>query len=279
MQSESIAIQLTAGTYYVHVFGYSGAYSDTVPYALGFAASRVTPPDLGGNTLGAATPMGPSLTADDRIDTATDVDFWSFNVDALSRADVYLTQLNANFDLALFRADGTLVGRSNKTGNTDELTSAWLFPGSYVIRVRSSVREVSNYPYHVAVFLRPLGRAILDQAGDTVSTATPLPPAGADELIHGPFDRDNWSITVATTSRVAITLSSLPADYDLALLRSDGRLIARSAHTGAGPEEIIGRIPAGRYIIRVIAHPGAWSEDDYHLTASITSVALTQKRY
>ncbi|MCX6421862.1 MAG: S8 family serine peptidase, partial [Actinobacteria bacterium] len=49
-QSESIAIQLTAGTYYVHVFGYSGAYSDTEPYALGFAASRVTPPDLGGNT-------------------------------------------------------------------------------------------------------------------------------------------------------------------------------------------------------------------------------------
>ena len=278
-QSESISIQLTAGTYYVHVFGYNGAYSDTVPYALGFAASRVTPPDLGGNTLGAATPMGPSLTADDRIDSGTDVDFWSFNVDALSRADVYLTQLNANFDIALFRADGTLVGRSNKAGNTDELTSAWLFPGTYVVRVRSSVREVSNYPYHVAVFLRPLGRAILDQAGDSVSTATPWDLVGVDELLHSQFDRDFWSFSVAASSRVTITLSNLPADYDLALLRSDGRLIARSAHTGTGPEEITGRIPAGRYIIRVMARGGVWSEEDYHLEASLLPVAQTRMRY
>ena len=278
LQSESIAIQLNAGTYYVHVFGYSGAYSDTQAYALGFGSSRVTPPDLGGNTLGAATPMGPSLTADDRIDIATDVDFWSFNVDALSRADVYLTQLNANLDLALFRADGTLVGRSNKTGNTDELTSAWLLPGSYVVRVRSSVREVSNYPYHAAVFLRPLGRAVLDQAGDSVSTATPLDLAGVNELLHSASDRDFWSFNVAASSRVTITLSNLPADYDLALLRSDGRLIARSARSGTGTEEINIRIPAGRYYIRVIGRGGAWSEDDYYLMASILPVALTHKR-
>ncbi|CAB4915158.1 unannotated protein [freshwater metagenome] len=278
-QSESIAIQLTAGTYYVHVFGYNGAYSDTVPYALGFAASRVTPPDLGGNTFGAATPMGPSLTADDRIDTATDVDFWSFNVEALSRADVYLTQLNANLDLALFRGDGTVVGRSNKAGNTDELTSAWLFPGTYVVRVRSFVREVSNYPYHVAVFLRPLGRSILDQAGDTVATATPWDLADVNELLHSASDRDFWTFTVGATSRVMVTLSDLPADYDLALLRSDGRLLTRSAHSGTGAEEISARIPAGRYVIRVIARGGAWSEDDYHLAASVLPVAQTRMRH
>jgi hypothetical protein len=276
--SETIAIQLTAGTYYVHVFGFSGAYSDTVPYALGFAANRVTPPDLGGDTFGAATPMGPGLTADDRIDTDTDVDFWSFNVDALSRADVYLTQLNANFDLALFRADGSLLARSNKLGNTDELTSAWLVPGTYVVRVRSAAGAISSYPYHLAVFARPLGRAVLDQAGENVWTATPLDSSGVYELIHGPSDRDNWSITVPTTSRVTITLSNLPADYDLALLRSDGRLIARSTQTGSGTEEISVRVPAGRYFLRVSARARIWSENDYHLMASILPVALTHKR-
>jgi type VII secretion-associated serine protease mycosin len=276
--SENLAIQLTAGTYYVRVFGFNGAYSDTQTYALGFAASRVTPPDLGGDTFGAATPMGPGLTADDRIDTDTDVDFWSFNVDALSRADVYLTQLNANFDLALFRMDGSLLARSSKLGNTDELTSAWLVPGTYVLRVRSAARAISNYPYHLEVFARTLGRAVLDQAGESVSTATPLDSTGVYELIHGPSDRDNWSITVTSTSRVVISLSNLPADYDLAILRSDGRLIARSVRSGTGIEEISVRIPAGRYVIRVIARGGAWSEDDYHLMASILPVALTHKR-
>jgi hypothetical protein len=206
------------------------------------------------------------------------VDFWSFNVDVLSRADVYLTQLNANFDLALFRADGSLVGRSSKSGNTDELTSAWLIPGTYVVRVRSAAGAISNYPYHLAAFARPLGRAILDQAGENVWTATPLDAAGVYELIHGPSDRDNWSITVTSTSRVVISLSNLPADYDLAILRSDGRLIARSARTGTGTEEISVRVSAGRYVIRVISRGAAWSEDDYHLMASILPVALTHKR-
>ena len=100
-----------------------------------------------------------------------------------------------------------------------------------------------------------------------------------NELLHSASDRDFWTFTVGATSRVMVTLSDLPADYDLALLRSDGRLLTRSAHSGTGAEEISARIPAGRYVIRVIARGGAWSEDDYHLGASLMPVAQTRMRH
>ena len=112
-----------AGNYYVHVYGYNGAFSTSTCYALTTTATAVatcTDNYEPNETNGGARTIGSNSTKTARIGSATDVDWFKFaNSSAQRYIKVTLTNLPANYDMQLWRSSGQLATSAN-TGTTNE---------------------------------------------------------------------------------------------------------------------------------------------------------------
>jgi hypothetical protein len=92
-------------------------------------------------------------------------------------------------------------------------------------------------------------------------------------------DTDWFKFTNTTTAKnIRVTLSNLPADYDLRLYNSAGTLLFTSANGGNTTEQIkYNNAPVGTYYIRVYGYNGAFNANScYTLRADISSTAFKQ---
>ncbi len=82
----------------------------------------------------------------------------------------------------------------------------------------------------------------------------------------------------STSKNIRVTLSNLPADYDLRLYNSAGTLLYTSANGGNTTEQIkYNNAPVGIYYIRVYGYNGAFNASScYSLRADISSLAFKQ---
>ena len=80
----------------------------------------------------------------------------------------------------------------------------------------------------------------------------------------------------STAKNIRVTLSNLPADYDLRLYNSAGTLLYTSANGGSTIEQIkYNNAPVGTYYIRVYGYNGAFNASTcYTLRADISSTAF-----
>ncbi|WP_212002526.1 pre-peptidase C-terminal domain-containing protein [Chitinophaga sp. HK235] len=113
-----------AGTYYVKVYGYNGAFSNTKCYLLNVTATPVTacteayePNET--RTAAATIPVNTVISA--QISSSTDKDWYKFtNTAAQPYIEVLLTNLPADYDVVLYDANGTQLGISQNSGTTNE---------------------------------------------------------------------------------------------------------------------------------------------------------------
>jgi hypothetical protein len=92
-------------------------------------------------------------------------------------------------------------------------------------------------------------------------------------------DIDWFKFTNTSTSRnIRVTLTGLPADYDLGLYNSAGTLLFSSANGGTTSETVTyNAAPVGTYHIRVIGYNGAFNSSAcYTLRATISSTTLRE---
>lgn len=123
--SESITYNnAAAGTYYIHAFGYNGAFSATQCYALNASATPVaTNCDTweSNNTSGTAKVISVNTNIQAAIGTSSDVDWFRFNnTSSAPRIRINLTNLVADYDVRLYRGASTQVGISQNGGTTNE---------------------------------------------------------------------------------------------------------------------------------------------------------------
>ena len=123
--SESISYNnAAAGTYFIHVFGYNGAFSATQCYALNASATPVaTNCDTweSNNTSGTAKLIAVNTNIQAAIGTSTDNDWFRFsNTSSQRRIRIDLTNLPADYDVRLYRGTSTQVGISQNGGTTNE---------------------------------------------------------------------------------------------------------------------------------------------------------------
>ena len=78
-------------------------------------------------------------------------------------------------------------------------------------------------------------------------------------------DVDWYRVTLTASRRALITLGSLPADYELALFRADGRHVVTSSHGGRRFESLSVRLPKGDSFLRVRSTSGYDAGDSYVL--------------
>jgi hypothetical protein len=101
--------------------------------------------------------------------------------------------------------------------------------------------------------------------------------ANISALLNTSTDNDWFKFSNALTAKnIRVTLSNLPADYDLRLYNSAGTLLYTSANGGNTVEQIkYNNAPVGTYYIRVYGYNSAFNASScYTLRADISSTAF-----
>ncbi|WPQ66027.1 zinc-dependent metalloprotease family protein [Chitinophaga sancti] len=120
--SESISRTVSAGTYYVQVYGYNGANSATTCYTLRVA-------------LGTATRSVDITTDQDKVQV--------YPNPANSVVNINLAGVKGKSEVSLFDINGRQVMRREVNAANAQLDISSLTPGVYIIRVKNGTKEVS----------------------------------------------------------------------------------------------------------------------------------------
>lgn len=176
-------------------------------------------------------------------------------------------------------ASSTWINAATGTTSTSVNLSGLSASTSYDWRVRSNCTGSSS-AYSTAQFTTsPVSGGCTTNfepneslaAAAAVSTNTNL--SGA---INTTTDNDWFKFTISATSNLNITLTTLPADYDIILYNSGGTEIKRSENGGTTSETISNtNTAAGTYYVRVFGWNGANSSTCYTLNIGATTVSGT----
>jgi len=113
------------------------------------------------------------------------------------------------------------------------------------------------------------------ESNNTISVAKTIPVnAAITALINTSTDTDYFKFTnTSSQRRIQITLTNLPADYDVILYNSKKRQIAISQNSGTVNETItFNTTTVGTYYIRVLGYGGAFNATNcYTLNANISA--------
>ncbi len=155
------ASYLQPGTYYLQVY----TFDDQVNYNLNLSTTIVAPlsPDLAGNTLSTAYPIGGLETPQvftDAVNSGDTIDFYRFDLAADSILNLSLDQFTADADVAVIRdinGDGIanyteILQTSTNPSIIPENLSANLIPGTYYIAV---FQHQGDTQYHLNLSTTP----------------------------------------------------------------------------------------------------------------------------
>ena len=146
-QAESVSQSLAPGTYYAVVDPY-WLYSSNYRLSLSASFREPVPADGAGNRLADAKDLGMldhARVLEDWVGTQDTADIYRFRLGDESRVDVTLENLQADVDLFLLAADGSVVSRSMAPGGHDESITTSLPPGEYFVLVRPWQGAASTY--------------------------------------------------------------------------------------------------------------------------------------
>jgi trimeric autotransporter adhesin len=261
--AETIAQQLTAGTYYVRVYPYSGSTN----YALSLAAS---PTDLAGNTLATARAVTIGATPQvftDAVGSSDPNDYYRFTLSDSRTLQLGLTGLSSDADVQLLNSAGALITTSALGGAASETITQALTAGTYYVRV---FPDGGSTTYNLS-----LAAIVPDLAGNSLDTArsVTLGPVAQtfNDAIGDGDPNDYYRFSLGATSNFSLGLAGLSADADVELLSATGSYINGSFRGGSTGETIAQQLNAGTYYIRVYPYSGSTS---YSLNLAATVVDL-----
>lgn len=137
--------------------------------------------------------------------------------------------------------------------------------------------DVLTIPDYITV-TQPVGCQDNYEPNETMATAAVI-PVNTDvfALISSIADIDCFKFSTAGNAKnIKITLTDLPADYNIELYKSDGSLVGSSMKSGTTGEQIIYNTnKAGSYYIYVYGYAGVFDADEcYTLRANTSSAAF-----
>ncbi|WNF15113.1 S8 family serine peptidase [Microcystis aeruginosa] len=259
--SESITRQLSAGTYFVRVYPYSGSTN----YNLSLAAV----PDNAGNTLATARDItigATPTTYSDFVDSTDSNDYYRFSLGTTSNFSLNLTGLSDDADVSLLDSNGSEITSSTNGSNDSESITRQLSAGTYFVRV---------YPYSGSTNYNLSLAAVPDNAGNTLATARDITigatPTTYSDFVDSTDSNDYYRFSLGTTSNFSLNLTGLSDDADVSLLDSNGSEITSSTNGSNDSESITRQLSAGTYFVRVYPYSGS---TNYNLTLSATTAPV-----
>ncbi len=249
--SESITYNnAAAGTYFIHVYGYNGAFSATQCYALNASATLVQT---------CSTPTGLAASG---ITSASATLGWNAVASAASYTLEYkLNSSSTWISVSVAGTSHTLTGLSPNT--------------AYNARVRSVCSgATSAYSAQVNFTTASAGCTDTWESNNSTAAAKWIPVnTNIQGLISSSSDVDWFKFNNTSSQRkIRIDLTTLPADYDVRLYRGTSTQVGISQNGGTANEVIIHNTNiVATYYIRVYGYNGAFNTTQcYTLRASIS---------
>jgi hypothetical protein len=172
-----------AGTYYIKVFGYSGANS-ALCYTINATAVGLCASAYEANeTIAAAATISTGTTITAGISTTTDNDYYKIVTSTTTNNTYNLVgPSGVDFDLAVFNSGGTLLGSSTSGSATETVSLTSQAAGTYYIRVYGYNGANSTSCYTLSVASTGASVASGLDAGDGLN---PFPNPTTDKLYLG----------------------------------------------------------------------------------------------
>lgn len=141
------------------------------------------------------------------------------------------------------------------TGLTSGATYNWQIQSTCTAGAGNFVAG-PNFTTTVLSCASPLDNA---QNGTRNATTTPVIPFNTDlrGLINPTGDNDYYRFVITQAGTITITLTTLPANYTLALWNSAGSRLVRSQNAGTANETITRTVTAGTYYVQVVGATNA----------------------
>lgn len=200
------------------------------------------------------------------ISSATDNDYYRIVTTGTSGFNITLSNLPANYQLYLYSSGGSVLARSENTGTAGE---AIIYnnapPSTYYVRIfgLNGVFSTSAcYDLFVGNILPPPCVSNYDTSANNVIAGASLIPFNSDikGLISPLGDVDYYRINLTVAASLTITLTTLPANYDLRLYNALGTTSLKSSNkSGSTNETITYSALPGTYYVRVIGSNNAYN--------------------
>ncbi|MGD1808798.1 PPC domain-containing protein [Dapis sp. BLCC M126] len=232
--------------------------------------------DNSNDSINAATPIGNlfpeiPITALGTINNFDPVDYYRFTVNTPLTSEIALQNLTGDLDVAVLDNNGNLIARGDNLGVSNEAFQTTLsIPGEYFINVFQTAPGIAS-DYELALFPSSANINTIDNSNDNPNTPTflgtiaPEVPISQLATINDFDPVDYYRVTITQPLTAGIALQNLTDNLDVAVLDSNGNLIARGDNLGASNEAFqVAFSTPGEYLINVFqTAPGIAS--DYEL--------------
>ncbi|MYI67787.1 MAG: hypothetical protein F4103_03190, partial [Boseongicola sp. SB0673_bin_14] len=181
------------------------------------------------------------------------VDWYRFELAEARDVEFGLRRQEADADLHLEDASGTVLQSSALPGTVNESVLARLEAGTYYVRVEA--REAGTNGY-VLRYGPPSG-----EPGSTRASARDLGDLGGAGSVTGKVGVhgdmiDYWRFELSEAREVTFALADQDADADLFLEDASGTVLRSGAAPGTATEEVTALLEAGTYFVRIEAREG-----------------------
>lgn len=196
------------------------------------------------------------------ITTTTDNDYFKIVTTATSNNTFSLVgPSGVDFDMTVFNSAGTQIGSGTSSTATETVNLTNQAAGTYYVRVfgYNGANSASCYTLTVTTTTVTGCASTLDNSTNGTITGAAVIPFNTDVkgLISPTGDNDYYRFVITTGGTATVTLTTLPADYDLTIVNSAGTQLAISQNGSTTSETISRTYTAGTYYARVYGYNGA----------------------
>ncbi|MEB3830812.1 S8 family serine peptidase, partial [Phormidium sp. CCY1219] len=253
--TDSVAVNVNTGTYYIRVKRYSGDTSYTLRTS-GQSLNRIPVVSGSNQTWNIGYYIYPTFNVSDP------------DGDAIVR--YRFQDLNSAYNSGYFVLWQN--GRWVRQPSTFEITAS---QRSYLRFVSGSVpgdNRISVQAYDGRAWSNPAYMTMTaDTAGNSINNARNLTLGQSLTEYVSQYDGDDYyRFTVNTRSRVNLSISGMSADADLRLLNANGSTIASSVNGGNNSDSVSQYLDPGTYYVRVNRFAGSTG---YNLNTSVQAVS------
>lgn len=236
-------------------------------YVLAQFTTSAAPPNCGSafepnETQATAAAVSSGVVNSAAITTTTDVDFFKITTSSTTNNVFTLVGVTGkDYDLYVYNSAGTQIGSGTSGTPNETVTLNSQAAGTYSFKVigYNGANSASCYTITATATVVTGCSSTYDVStnGTTAGAATIPFNTNITGLISPTGDIDNYKFVITTGGTITITLTTLPADYDLKLLNSAGTQVAISQKGGTASESISYTAAAGTYYAQVYGYNGA----------------------
>lgn len=213
-------------------------------------------------TQATAATISSGITNTAAISSTTDVDYYKIVTTATSNNVFNLVgPSGVDYDLYIYNSAGTQIGSGTGATATETVTLNNQAAGTYYIRVigYNGANSATCYTIKATATTVTSCQSAYDvSTNGTISGAALIPfNTNITGLISPSGDNDYYKFVITTGGTATVTLTTLPADYDLTIVNSSGTQLAISQNGSTTSETITRTYTAGTYYARVYGYNNA----------------------